>query len=94
MASEPYWADAPSRSTSTCRSAMAGMTEMSEPCDPNATPLPPCQSMIDERWRRFPLTRTSVWSGARLRSMTGRTIVDASLIGWMLTLNDGTIVRN
>ena len=34
MASEPYCAAAPSRSTSTCRSAMAGMTEMSGPCEP------------------------------------------------------------
>ena len=94
MASEPYCAAAPSRSTSTCRSAMAGMAEMSGPCEPNATPLPPCQSMTDERWRRLPLTSTSVWSGARLRSIAGRTTVEASLIGWVLTLNDGTTVRS
>ena len=94
MASEPYWAAAPSRSTSTCRSAMAGMAEMSGPCDPNATPLPPCQSMIDERWRRLPFTSTSVWSGARFRSIAGRTTVDASAIGCMLTLNDGMTVRS
>ena len=72
MASEPYCAAAPSRKTSTCRSAMAGMAEMSGPCEPYATPLPPCQSMIDERWRRLPFTRTSVWSGAKLRSIAGR----------------------
>ena len=59
MASEPYWAAAPSRSTSTCRSAIAGMAEMSGPCEPNATPLPPCQSTIEERCRRLPLTSTS-----------------------------------
>ena len=94
MASEPYCAAAPSRSTSTCRSAMAGMAEMSGPCEPNATPLPPCQSMIDERWRRLPLTSTSVWSGARLRSIAGRTTVEASLMGCVLTANDGTIVRS
>ena len=94
MASEPYWAAAPSRSTSTCRSAMAGMAEMSGPCEPNATPLPPCQSTIDERCRRLPLTSTSVWSGARLRSMAGRTTVDTPLIGWELVLNDGMIVRS
>ncbi len=81
MASEPYCAAAPSRSTSTWRSAIDGMAEMSGPCDPKATPLPPCQSMIDERWRRLPLTRTSVWSGARLRSIAGRTTVEASLMG-------------
>ena len=31
---------------------------------------------------------TSVWSGARLRSMAGRTTVDTPLIGWVLVLND------
>ena len=57
MASEPYCAAAPSRNTSTWRSAMDGMAEMSAPCEPYATPLPPCQSMIDERWRRLPFTQ-------------------------------------
>ena len=94
MASEPYWAAAPSRSTSTCRSAIAGMAEMSGPCEPNATPLPPCQSTIEERCRRLPLISTSVWSGARLRSMAGRTTVDTPLIGWVLALNDGMRVRS
>ena len=94
MASEPYWAAAPSRSTSTCRSATAGMAEMSGPCDPNDTPLPPCQSTIEERCRRLPLISTSVWSGAKLRSITGRTTVDTPLIGWVLALNDGMMVRS
>ena len=94
IASEPYWAAAPSRSTSTCRSAMAGMAEMSGPCEPNETPLPPCQSTIDERWRRLPLISTSVWSGARLRSIAGRTTVDTPLMGWVLVLNDGMMVRS
>ena len=94
MASEPYCAAAPSLSTSTCLRAIAGIAEMSGPWDPNATPFPPCQSMIDDRWRRLPLTRTSVWSGARLRSIAGRTTVEASLMGCVLTLNDGTTVRS
>ena len=93
MASEPYWAAAPSRSTSACRMAIEGMTEMSGPCEPSAMPLP-SQVMTGERWRRLPLTRISVWSGARLRRFAGRTMVAASLIGWMLTLNEGTTVRN
>ena len=71
MASEPYWAAAPSRSTSTCRSAIAGMAEMSGPCEPNATPLPPCQSTIEERCRRLPLISTSVWSGAKVAQHGG-----------------------
>ena len=94
MASEPYCAAAPSRNTSTCRSAMAGIVEMSGPWEPKATPLPPCQSMIAERWRRLPFTRTSVWSGARFRSIAGRTTVEASLMGCVLTLNEGTTVRS
>ena len=50
--------------------------------------------MTAARWRRLPLTRISVWSGAMLRRLAGRTIVAASLIGCVLTLNDGTTVRN
>ena len=50
--------------------------------------------MIDERWRRLPFTSTSVWSGARFRSIAGRTTVDASLIGCVLTANEGITVRS
>ena len=50
--------------------------------------------MTAARWRRLPLTRISVWSGARLRRLTGRTMVAASLMGWVATLNDGTMARN
>ncbi len=35
-----------------------------------------------------------MWSGARLRSIAGRTTVEASLMGWVLTLNDGTMFRS
>ena len=41
MASEPYWAEAPSRSTSTCRSAIDGMVEMSGPLRPVGHPPEP-----------------------------------------------------
>ena len=54
----------------------------------------PSQAMTAARWRRLPFTRISVWSGAMLRRLAGRTMVAASLIGWVLTLNDGTTVRN
>ncbi len=40
MASEPYCAEAPSRSTSTWRRAIDGIAEMSGPWAPSATPLP------------------------------------------------------
>ena len=93
MASDPYCADAPSRSTSTCRSAIEGMTERSGPCEPSAMPLP-SHAMTAARWRRLPFTRTSVWSGARLRRLAGRITEAASLIGCVLTLNEGTTARN
>ena len=93
IASEPYCADAPSRSTSACSSAMPGMSAMSGPCEPSARPLP-YQVITAARCRRFPLTSTSEWSGARPRRLAGRTKVAASLIGWMLTLNDGTTLRS
>ena len=60
IASEPYCADAPSRSTSTRCRAIAGMVEMSGPCAPSVTP--PNQATTDDRCRRLPLTRISVWS--------------------------------
>ena len=50
--------------------------------------------MIAARCRRLPLTRTSVWSGARFRRPAGRTMVPPSLIGWVFTLNDGTVLRS
>ena len=92
MASEPYCAEAPSRSTSTWRSAIEGMIEMSGPCVPSVTP--PNQTRIAERWRRLPFTSTSVWSWARLRRLAGRTSDAAPLIGCVATLNDGTSVRS
>ena len=54
----------------------------------------PSQVMTAARWRRFPLTRINVWSGARFRRLAGRTTVAASLIGWVLMLKEGTTVRN
>ena len=57
-------------------------------------PPPPAHVMTAARWRRLPCTRMSVWSGARPRRLAGRTIVAASLIGCLLTLKEGTAVRN
>ena len=63
---------------------------MSGPWEPYATPLPPCHSRTEERWRRLPLMSTSVWSGARLRSMAGahhgRGALDSAGV---FELNDG-----
>ena len=93
MASEPYCAEAPSRSTSTCRSAMPGMAPMSGPWAPSESP-PPSQVITAPRCRRLPLMSTSVWSDARPRRLAGREIVAASLIGWMFTLYEGTTLRS
>ena len=89
IASEPYCAAAPSRNTSTCLSATDGIVEISGPCAPSEI-WPPKKVITAERWRRLPLTSINVWSGARPRKLAGRTNVDASLIGWSLTLNEGT----
>ena len=93
MASDPYWAEAPSRRTSTWLTAMAGKVAMSGACAPSATPLPPKRTITADRCRLLPLTRTSVWSGARLRMLAGREMVAASLIGSEVTLYDGTTLR-
>ena len=57
-----------------------GITLMSGPWAPSETPLP-SHEMTAARWRRLPLTRTSVWSAARPRRLAGRMKVAASLIG-------------
>ena len=91
MASEPYWAEAPSRSTSTRLKAMDGSMPMLGPC----APLPADgtnSAIIAARCRRLPFTITSVWSGARPRSEVGRTKVSPSPDA-MLALNEGTFTR-
>ena len=93
MASEPYCAEAPSRSTSTRFRAMAGIAPTSGPCAPLARPLPK-NVIAAARCRRLPLTSTSVWSGDRPRRFAGRTRVAAELIGWALTLYDGISARS
>jgi hypothetical protein len=71
MASEPYCAAAPSRRISMRSMALGGMAFRSTAVEPRPTvPLTltsalPC--------RRLPLSSTSSWSGARPRSVAGRT---------------------
>ena len=93
IASEPYCADAPSRSTSAWRTAIAGIDEMSGPWAPSANP-PPIQVITAARWRRLPLTSTSVWSGASPRRLAGRMIRAASPTACGLTLKEGMTVRS
>ncbi len=70
MASEPYCAEAPSRSTSTRSIAEIGMVLRSTGAEPR--PMVPLRLSRDEVWRRLPFTSTSTWSGARPRSCAGR----------------------
>ena len=85
MASEPYCAEAPSRSTSKRSKAMAGMAERSGPWAPPEMPAP-SNAITAARWRRLPFTSTSVASGARPRNVAGRMKVAASLKASWLTL--------
>ena len=57
-----------------------------------ALPRPTVPLMLSsaETWRRLPLTRTSVWSGLRPRSVAGRSASEPSAIDGCGKLNDGT----
>ena len=88
IASEPYWAPAPSRSTSMRLIAPTGMLLKST----GLVPLPSLDSVVSVAvvWRRLPLTSTSTWSGLRLRSCAGRTRSAKFEFDWRGRLNDGT----
>ena len=72
MASEPYCAAAPSRSTSILAIAEAGIAFRSTPVVPR--PMTPEVATCALWWRRLPLMRTSTWSGPRPRRVAGRTV--------------------
>ena len=58
MASEPYCAEAPSRSTSIAEMAPVGMVFMSTAEEPR--PIEPLTLTSEAAWRRLELTSTSV----------------------------------
>ena len=89
IASEPYCADAPSLRTSTDLSAEAGIADKSGPCAPSEIYAPNHVSTLP-LCLLLPLTKTNVWSGDIPRKLAGRITLAASLIGWSLTLNEGT----
>ena len=70
-ASEPYWAPAPSRSTSMRLTAFTGMDAKSTATAP--TPTPDSVLKIDVVCTRLPLISTRIWSGLRPRSCATRT---------------------
>lgn len=87
MASEPYWAAAPSRNTSMRSMAETGMALMSVPAEPR--PMVCCTFTSACWWRRLPLISTSTWSGPRARSVAGRMMSVPSLMKVREKLNDG-----
>src|SRR5450830_657827 len=89
MASEPYWAAAPSRSTCTSLMASSGMAFMSVPVLPRLRA--PNRFTSDEVWRRLPFTSTRVWSEPRPRSAAESTRSAPSAPVWRVELNEGEI---
>ena len=69
MASEPYWAAAPSRRISTRSMALTGMVLMSTATDGGYGRV---LVICDEVCRRLPLTRISVYAGLTPRSAAER----------------------
>src|SRR6266550_1840161 len=90
MASEPYWAAAPSRSTSIRSIAAAGIAFRSTPTVPRPNVPLTCTNALE--WRRLPLTRTSTWSGPRPRRLAGLMWSEPSAMVWCDALNDGASV--
>src|SRR5258708_9586213 len=60
MASEPYWAEAPSRRTSMRSIIAAGIALKSVDTEPR--PMEPLRLTSALVWRRLPLISTSTWS--------------------------------
>src|SRR5690606_8683278 len=87
IASEPYCAEAPSRSTSTRSIAATGMALRSTAEEPR--PIVPLTLTRAETWRRLPLTRISTWSGDRPRSCAGRPPLGPSAMAGGGQFSDG-----
>ena len=88
IASEPYCAAAPSRSTSIDWMADRGIALMSVPAEPR--PMVCCTLTSACWWRRLPFTSTSSWSGPRPRSVAGRMMSVPSLMKVVVKLKDGS----
>ena len=88
MASEPYCAEAPSRSTSMRSIALTGIALRSV----DTAPLPTVPPVLTQAlaWRRLPLTSTSVWSGESPRSVAERMWVLPSGVVGCGKLNEGS----
>ncbi len=88
IASEPYCAAAPSRSTSMRSMALMGMVFRSAGDEPRpAVPLTLTTAVVCQR---LPSTSTSVWSGDRPRSCAGRTAEVPSAMAGRGKFSDGS----
>ena len=88
MASEPYWAEAPSRSTSMRSIIPEGIALKSVETEPR--PMEPLRLTSALVWRRLPLISTRVWSGERPRRVAGRMWSVPSVRDGRGKLNEGT----
>jgi hypothetical protein len=87
MASEPYWAEAPSRSTSMRSMAEAGIRSRSTGAPPRPTRARLLIRAVP--WRRLPLTRNRAWSPFRPRMVMARTVHEVPPPLMPGRLNDG-----
>ncbi len=90
MASEPYWAAAPSRSTSTLFTIAVGMVFMSTAAEPR--PMEPFTFTSEDAWRRLELTSTRVWSGAMPRRVAGRMVSVPSVMAGRGKFSEGRAI--
>jgi hypothetical protein len=87
IASEPYWAAAPSRSTWMFLTASSGIAFMSVPVLPRLRA--PKMLTSEVLWRRLPFISTRVWSEPRPRSAAESTRSAPSAPVWRVELNEG-----
>ena len=87
MASEPYWAAAPSRRISMRSTAALGMALRSTPTVPRPKVPLTCTRALE--WRRLPLISTSTWSGPRPRRLAGLMWSVPSAMVWWDALKEG-----
>ena len=89
IASEPYCAEAPSRSTSIDCTIAEGIVFRSTAAAPR--PIVPLTFTSDDAWRRFEFSITSVWSGESPRNVAGRIVSVPSARPGRGKLNDGNM---
>ncbi len=90
IASEPYWAAAPSRSTSTDLTIAVGMVFRSTAAEPR--PIEPFTFTSDDAWRRLEFTSTRVWSGDMPRRVAGRMVSVPSVSAGRGKFSDGSAI--